>query len=84
MTDRSQLSDNAWARIQTLPSTTKGARLLKAPSCRRFVEAVLWILRTGAQWRMLPSCFGVWNSVFKQWDGLLLIPLGADAPRWQV
>ena len=68
MTDRNQLSDNAWAQIQTLLSTTKGARLLKAPSCRRFVEAVLWILRTGAQWRMLPSRFGAWNSVFKRFS----------------
>ena len=88
MTDRSQLSDNDWARIQDLLSTVKGARLLKAPSCRRFVEAVLWILRSGAQWRLLPSSFGAWNSVFKRfarwcklgiWDRLQsVLSCGAD------
>lgn len=88
MTDRSQLSDNDWARIQSLLSTTKGVRLLKTASCRRFIEAVLWILRSGAQWRMLPSSFGAWNSVFKRfarwsklgiWDKLqMLLSLGAD------
>ena len=31
---------------------------------RLFVEAVLWIARTGSPWRDLPRSFGHWNSVF--------------------
>jgi transposase len=37
---------------------------------RLFVEAVLWIVRTGSPWRDLPPAFGHWNSVdtrFRDW-----------------
>jgi transposase len=35
---------------------------------RLFVNAVLWIAKTGAPWRDLPERFGPWNSVWKRFD----------------
>ncbi len=34
---------------------------------RLFLEAVLWIARTGSSWRDLPPVFGKWNTVFKRY-----------------
>ena len=35
---------------------------------RKFVAAVLWIVRTGSPWRDLPEVFGERNSVFRNFS----------------
>jgi transposase len=32
------------------------------------VEGMLWILRTGAPWRDLPSAYGPWESVYTRFS----------------
>ncbi|OJY63506.1 MAG: IS5 family transposase [Rhodospirillales bacterium 70-18] len=60
------LSDTQWQRIASLVSGKPGDRGSTGRDNRLFVEAVLWVARTGAAWRDLPPVFGVWNSVFRR------------------
>ncbi|RBM10737.1 IS5 family transposase [Streptomyces sp. PT12] len=63
----SDLSDEQWALVEPLlpPPRTgpKGGRREKHPR-RRIVEAILYMARTGCQWRYLPHDFPPWETVY--------------------
>jgi transposase len=65
--ERFVLTDAQWAKMEPhcLGKPTDPGRSGK--DNRLFVEAVLWIVRTGAPWRDLPPLFGKWNTVFKRY-----------------
>ena len=64
--DRSLLSDAQWERIAPLLPGKRGDPGRSGADNRLFVEAVLWVVRTGAPWRDLHEQFGHWNSVFRR------------------
>jgi len=64
---RMQLDDRQWAKVDAFLREKRGPG--RPPlNNRRFVEAVLWIHRTGAPWRDLPTEFGSWKTVFNRFD----------------
>ena len=85
---RGLMTDEEWAifaPLLTMPSL-RGGRPPK--DHRRRLDGILWLCRTGAPWRDLPTAFGKWNSVWKQfrrwceagvWD--LLLQALADSGR---
>ena len=64
--DRFHFNDEQWAKIAALLPGKVGDPGRSGEDNRLFLEAVLWIARTGAPWRDLPASFGQWNSVFKR------------------
>lgn len=68
MLHRHAISDSDWERIRDLLPGGPGRSGWVAADNRLFIDAVLWILKTGAPWRDLPERFGNWNSVWKRFD----------------
>jgi len=60
------LNDAQWARMEPHCLGKPGDPGRTGGDARLFLEAVLWIARTGSPWRDLPDVFGKWNSVYKR------------------
>ncbi len=63
---RRYLNDAQWALIEELVPGKVGDPGATGRDNRLFVDAVLWLVRTGAPWRDLPTEVGGWNSVFRR------------------
>jgi len=65
---RTVLRDDQWGRIEGfLPGKSTDCGVT-AKNNRLFVEAVLWIIRTGSPWRDLPDDFGHWHRVYVRYN----------------
>jgi transposase len=65
---RTVLSDSKWERIKNFLPDKAGDRGVTAKDNRRFIEAVLWIARTGSPWQDLPEAFGHWHRVYVRYS----------------
>ena len=63
---RHDLSDETWVRINSFLPGKKGSVGRPAEDNRGFIDAVLWVLRTGSPWRDLPPDYGNWNNVHRR------------------
>ena len=65
---RHEIADEHWERIEGFRPGRAGDPGVTAKDNRLFVNAVLWIGKTGAPWRDLPERFGKSNSVWRRFD----------------
>jgi transposase len=65
------LSDERWALISAHVPGKIGDPGCRGRDNRLFIEAVLWLARTGKPWRDLPPRFGKWYTAytrFRRWS----------------
>jgi transposase len=72
MSVRLLLTDAAWEQMATILARVKHpAGRPSELSARLFIEAVLYVARTGIPWRDMPAAFGRWDAVynrFRRWE----------------
>lgn len=66
--NRVVLTDEQWVTIWAFLVAPPRVYVGRPDPCRRFLNAVLWVLRRGAQWRLLPVDLGHWNRGFKRFS----------------
>ena len=63
--NRMVIDDEMWDRLKALLPKPKGRH---GKDDRLFLEAVCWIIRTGAPWRDIPRDYGNWKSVYNRYN----------------
>lgn len=64
---RYELTKEQWERIKSLlPPEEMGKRGRPRKDNPIMLNGMLWIVRSGAQWRELPETYGPWQSIYAQ------------------
>ena len=63
-----RMNNSKWEQIYHFLQNDPHVYAMDSDSCRQFIEALYWMSRSGAQWRLLPQEYGNWNTVFKRFN----------------
>jgi len=76
------LKDKEWEKLSPLLPSQVGKQGRPRKNDRLVIEGILWIIRTGAPWRDMPSEFGSWQTVYSRMHNWTLN--GTWAKIWSV
>ena len=88
---RHDIKDDIWDKIESHLPGREGCVGRRAINNREFINAVLWVLRTGSPWRDLPPDYGDWKNTHRRfsrwrdrkvWESLLEIVITEPDMEW--
>lgn len=68
MAKRYELTDGQFACVRDLLPGKAGDPGRRAEDNHRFLNGVLWVLRSGAHWHDMPARYGKWKSQHKRFS----------------
>lgn len=68
MPRRHELTDEQWESIKDVLPGKAGDPGRTAADNRLFINAVLFVAKTGIPWADLPARYGNWNSIWRRYD----------------
>jgi transposase len=68
MGHRHAISDEQWERIERLLPGRPGDTGWTSKDNRLFIDAILYVAKTGIPWRDLPTRFGAWDTTYKRFS----------------
>lgn len=66
--ERHDITPDQWEAIKDLLPGRDGTPGRTAKCNLLFINALMWICKTGAAWRDVPSRFGKWNTAFRRFN----------------
>lgn len=66
--NKEYINEAAWSKVLIFLKSLERIYIKNEANCKRFIESIYWISRTGAQWREMHEYYGKWNSIYRRFN----------------
>lgn len=62
------ITEELWSKLLPYLQEAENIYIPTTPKTKKFIEAIIWMLRAGAPWRLLPREYGKWNTIYRRFN----------------
>jgi transposase len=66
--EKEYINEFTWNKTFSFLRTCEGVYCTQEAKCKKFMEAIFWMARTGAEWRECHEKYGKWNSIYSRYN----------------